>query len=212
MLTLKRALVVFAATLLLLGSAFADTPAVTATVQVWTGSGVTDQAALGTQSGTPNYEFTYTGPINFQNNNCNGCSNTFADFGFNSGNSTNFTIGSLAGLLPTTMSTTGFVDNSYLIFTFNLNVNAGANGTLSHDDGASLYGVGGVTLVSSAAPTSQVTNNFTYNGSGTYQLVYDEANGAPSDLILTAPEPGSLVLFGSGFLGLAGMIRRKTRK
>ena len=67
-----------------LGVAHAEFVSGTFLVNVWTGSGVTDNAALPAPTSTPStashYRFTYKGPIDFINNNPQGGSNTFGDF------------------------------------------------------------------------------------------------------------------------------------
>jgi hypothetical protein len=44
-----------------------------------------------------------------------------------------------------------------------------------------------------------------YNGSDAYVYVYSDVNGTDT----TVPEPGTLMLFGTGLLSMAGVIRRK---
>ena len=90
--------------------------------------------------------------------------------------------------------------------------------TLGHDDGASFY-INGIMFYSNPGPTSFQVNTFTYSGptitGGTLQIVYGECCGAPGYFETnlptggTTPEPGTLVMFGSGALGLLGVIRRK---
>ena len=41
------------------------------------------------------------------------------------------------------------------------------------------------------------------------QTLYAYALGGEFNLAPTTPEPGTLILFGSGILGLAGVLRRK---
>lgn len=195
---------------------------VTATVEVWTGTYISAQQQADASNPllltTPTWTFTYTGPINFINN-CpqsqSSTCNTFQNFfgsnasGISGLSPTDLTtfLGSIASL-PNNGSGTGLA--SLMFFDFNLNTTAGTAGLLTHDDGASLYGPGGTTLVYSPALTSEISNAFNYSGPGAYNLYYVEANGSPSDLTLGAvPEPSSLLLLGSGLMGLAGIVRRK---
>ena len=88
--------------------------------------------------------------------------------------------------------------------------------SLGHDDGASFY-INGTSFFSDPGPTSFVLSTFTYTGptvtGGTLEMVYGECCGAPAyfetNLPTAVPEPGTLAMFGSGVLGLAGIIRRK---
>ena len=92
--------------------------------------------------------------------------------------------------------------------------------TLGHDDGASFY-INGNIFYTNPGPTSFQVNTFTYSGptvtGGTLQIVYGECCGAPGYFETnlptggTTPEPGTLVMVGSGALGLVGVIRRKIK-
>ncbi len=114
---------------------------------MWTGTGVTDTASLAAIPVTDlTAIFNYNGPLDFVNNNCQTCSNTFADF-FNSNGLTNYanSISSFASsdtlsqFLNTTMSTPGFQNNTYMAFVGYYYASSPTMVTVSHDDGASLY-------------------------------------------------------------------------
>lgn len=89
--------------------------------------------------------------------------------------------------------------------------------TINHDDGMILY-VNGVKVIDSGAPTSSIPSSFTVSsdtGLVPFELLYAEVNGAPAVLsgplgnLSQTPEPSSIILLGSGLLGVAGLVRRR---
>jgi hypothetical protein len=184
-------------------------------VTVWTGNGVTDLASLPAPSGPANFSFTYSGPLNFVDNDCQTCSNTFGQFfGSDASDISGLSPSQLTTFLNTTMSTPGEVDNSYLQFIGTYT--GGGAVSASHDDGSSLYtGVGYTnTVYSSPAPTTDIPSSGILP-TGTdipFDLVYVESNGAPSDLVVTGltptPEPGTIGFMALGLISLAGIAYR----
>jgi hypothetical protein len=165
-------------------------------VEAWTGptgsspSGVTDNASLSSMpTQSPLATFTYTGPIDFVNDNSAGGSNTYANwFGKYASGITNFkSADTLSQFLATTMSTSNFGVSSYLSLTGYYD-GSGAYVSVSHDDGASLYTISGktiTTVLSSPGPTSQITTTGFMSGPNSFDLIYVEANGAPAVLTMS---------------------------
>jgi len=183
-------------------------------VSAYQGYGGGSSGSAGVQADTSNplitssdlvSTFTYTGAVNF--NDPAGGTDTIAGFITTGGGAVTNLTGSNA-YNNNTLSSGNF--SATTVFVITGSVAAGVAGQITHDDGASIY-QGGSQVFSQQSPTVAETANYNLN-TGTFELVYVEANGLPAVLQMTGngvvtfvPEPATIATFGIGLLGLAGM-------
>ena len=127
------------------------------------------------------------------------------------GNVSNWVGANIGSALTTNSSTAFFVELKGTMY-FN------GNDALTHDDGAWLslsQGGGAATEFDFSTATSPFTHYLVGLPAGVYDftLNYSGWNGIPEVLKLQpVPEPATLLLFGLGILGLAGVSRKKYQK
>jgi hypothetical protein len=195
--------------------------AATFDVTVWTGAndGVQSKTFANNivPTGLASAHFTWLGDIDWfvdgpQNNNSSG--NLVSDFLGGSANISGFssprgTYANLADFLDDSLSVNG---DAYATF-FKITGVGKGHGTITHDDGASVYDYNGAAVYASPSETSAITGQFDLpTGAHPFTVYYVEGNGSPSVLNLSVagvPEPATWATMMLGVAGLGAVLRRR---
>jgi hypothetical protein len=209
----------------LLGSFVTSANAWVYDVTVWTGAPNGVDASLSATStvpsGTPDAHFTFNDPTNGQINwsnlaaqNTGITGNLVQDFlqlaDISNFTSPNGTYANVAGFGNASMSVAGDAITTFFKLVTNYQSAVPVAGSVTHDDGATLY-VKNENVFSSPDLTQAITSNFVLPaGNNELELYYVEAIGSPSVLTVAAvPEPSTWAMIILGFMGLGFMSYRR---
>ena len=210
---MKKALLSVAALLLSVGAASADTVLNTSvTVNFWSydgaGASTLANATNPITSAPIDATFTYTGPLNWLVPGPQGAPNLVSTFlnladisGFSSPDG-KYATQALFG--AQSLSSVGDSTTSFFQITGS---GLFSGGSITHDDGASLYLDGSSTaIVSQAGETPAEVGTFTTTaGPHNFVLDYVEGNGAPSQLTFEVAAVPELSTWGMMLLGFCGL-------
>jgi hypothetical protein len=161
----------------------------------------------------PTSSFTYTGALNWQVTGSQGSPNLAGPFvTFSGGTISNYT--GIPTFLTTSLSSVGDSGPGSTSFFQVTGSGTFSGGSITHDDGASVYLDGSSTaIVSQPKETSAEVGTFvTTPGFHTFTIDYVEGNGAPSQLTFmttAVPEPATWAMMIVGFFGIGFMAYRR---
>jgi hypothetical protein len=165
---------------------------------------------------TPTASFTYTGALNWQVTGPQGSPNLAGPFVTFSGGTISNYAGSITEpiFLSTSLSSIGDSGTGSTSFFQVTGSGNFSGGSITHDDGASVYLDGSSTaIVSQPVETSAEVGTFvTTPGFHTFTIDYVEGNGAPSQLTFmttAVPEPATWAMMILGFLGVGFIAYRR---